>query len=143
MDHSSQCGVLVVEGNDDLRDLCVSLFHTEGYEALGAEDGETAMRVLRAEHARIGAVVLDLRLPASDGPSFLRVKAEDPEVASIPVILISARIDAADAQSTPDVKSVVPKPIPIPTMPSEVLQWPACLVELRDAVRMHGRSTPI
>ena len=123
MDMSAQRSVLVVEDNDDLRNLCVFLLEVEGYRAIGVEDGLQALRFLETEPEVACVVVLDLNMPRLDGAGLLQLKARNPEVAGIPVIVVSATTEAAGTLNTPDVKAVLSKPTAVPDLIREVNHW--------------------
>jgi CheY-like chemotaxis protein len=86
---SSHC-VLVVEDNQDMRDTLVELLQGYGYEAVGAEHGQDALDKLKGLDARPCIIVLDLMMPVMDGRSFRQAQLQTPEVADIPVVVISA-----------------------------------------------------
>lgn len=81
--------VLVVDDDEDIRFTTRSVLEEEGYAVLLAADGEEALRYLRAL-PRPKLVLLDLRMPEMDGHVFLRALQADTELASIPVIILSA-----------------------------------------------------
>ncbi|GAA1199083.1 response regulator transcription factor [Streptomyces hebeiensis] len=58
--------VLVVEDDHGLRDVLVRGLRDEGFEALAAADGASALRAV-ADQRPVDAVVLDVGLPDSDG----------------------------------------------------------------------------
>jgi DNA-binding response OmpR family regulator len=60
-----------------------------GYEVIPAYDGETALR--RVAEERPDLVLLDVMMPKLDGFEVLRRLKQDPETASIPVIMLTAR----------------------------------------------------
>jgi CheY-like chemotaxis protein len=60
-----------------------------GYRVVRASDGRQALEILR--HERVDLVLLDLVMPEMDGFQLLALKAQDPALSDIPVILISAR----------------------------------------------------
>jgi two-component system alkaline phosphatase synthesis response regulator PhoP len=59
-----------------------------------AYDGETALHILRRDHPAL--VVLDLMLPDRDGWDITRLVREDPSLAQMPLIMLTARIDDTD-----------------------------------------------
>jgi signal transduction histidine kinase/CheY-like chemotaxis protein len=60
-----------------------------GYRIIQAVDGAAALRTMRTR--RLDLVLLDLGLPDSDGYQVLQEKNGDPQLARIPVIVVSAR----------------------------------------------------
>lgn len=82
-------GVLIV---DDDRGICSSLsriLRMEGYETSSVEDGRQALDYLRS-HPKPGLILLDLMMPNMNGWEFSKEQQKDPELAGIPVVIISA-----------------------------------------------------
>jgi two-component system, OmpR family, KDP operon response regulator KdpE len=63
--------LLVVEDDANAREALVELFRFEGYIAVAAADGRTALARLRTD-APVDAVVVDLGLPDIDGVDVIR-----------------------------------------------------------------------
>lgn len=77
--------VLVVDDEDNIRKTLKMILEYEGYTFFEAADGVTAREVLE-NHPEIDLVLLDIRLPDSDGLSLLaefRKKPLAPEVIMI------------------------------------------------------------
>lgn len=87
--------VLVVDDDRAIRDMLLSLMDDEGYESVGAADGQEALDYLRATPALPQVILLDLMMPRLDGWSFYAAQQADPVLAPIPVIVLSARPDGA------------------------------------------------
>ncbi len=81
--------ILVVEDEETLREELAYNLGQEGYKVLTAGDGEEALRLIRKQKPDL--VVLDIMLPALDGLSVCRLVRRDPEVAHIPIIMLTAR----------------------------------------------------
>lgn len=58
--------VLVVDDDEDVRDLAVSLLESLGVVTLTAADGPAALRVL-AEHPEVRVLFSDVRMPGMNG----------------------------------------------------------------------------
>jgi CheY-like chemotaxis protein len=80
--------VLVVDDESDIREAVAELLADEGYEVLDAGDGAEALRMAREHHPSI--VLLDLMMPGMSGWEFCARRRDDPELARIPVIVLSA-----------------------------------------------------
>lgn len=79
--------VLVVDDEDEVRNLCMEFVGIAGFKALGAEDGEKGLEIFRKESENLGCVLLDLSMPKIDGvTAFNEMKKINPDV---PVILCS------------------------------------------------------
>ena len=81
--------VLVIDDNEDTLNLTLALLTSHGYQAVGANSGMTALALLRdGIHPRL--VLLDLNMPGMDGFQFRTEHLCDPDLARIPVVVLSA-----------------------------------------------------
>jgi CheY-like chemotaxis protein len=80
--------VLVVEDDPDIREILVDELTAEGYDVLPAEHGEAALRALRSSSPDV--VVTDLMMPRMDGATMISKLREVPELARVPVIVVTA-----------------------------------------------------
>ncbi len=79
--------ILIVEDDKFLRELITKKLKDEGYETVGAADGEEGVEKVKKESPDI--VLLDLILPGIDGFEVLSKIKEDPALSSIPVVILS------------------------------------------------------
>ena len=79
--------VLVVDDDPAMRQLLRDELRSEGFDVVLATDGVEAIRALGER--RPTAVVLDLHLPRLDGWTVLSRIKSDPDLATLPVVLIS------------------------------------------------------
>jgi len=86
--------VLVVEDEPDIRDLVSFHLGREGFEVRTAGTGTQGLKDVRTK--RPDLIVLDLMLPELDGIEVCRRLRQDPETASIPVIMLTAKGDEVD-----------------------------------------------
>jgi two-component system response regulator MprA len=80
--------VLVVEDEGDIRGMIRLALELEGYVVFEATDGRRALEQLRAG-LRPSLILLDLMMPGMNGWEFRAEQGRDPELAAIPVVLIS------------------------------------------------------
>jgi DNA-binding response OmpR family regulator len=80
--------VLIVEDDRPIRDLVVEHLGDEGFLTLPVESIPEAHSAI-AEH-RPALVVLDLMLPGLSGFTFLEQRKDDPALATLPVLVLSA-----------------------------------------------------
>src|SRR5688572_30504362 len=81
--------ILVVDDNDDNRYTLTLYLGLEGYtDVTVAEDGEQAIAALQTD--RFDLVLLDVMMPKVDGYQVLTWAREQPNLAELPVIMISA-----------------------------------------------------
>ena len=85
--------VLVVDDQADIRSLVRLTLELDGHDVVTAASGAEALDAVRA--GRPDVVVLDVTMPGKSGWEVLaELKAtDDADVASIPVILLTARVD--------------------------------------------------
>lgn len=83
--------ILVVEDEENIKDLLRTLLETQDYQVIAAENCRNGL-MLYASH-RPDLVILDLGLPDRDGMEFLREVRKD---SMTPVIVLSARTDESD-----------------------------------------------
>ena len=84
--------VLVVEDDPSVRGLLQTLLSAEGYEVATASDGLAGLVKATAGHPKL--VLLDLMMPDLGGVRVLEEMRDDPELAEIPVIVVTGKIDA-------------------------------------------------
>lgn len=86
--------ILVVDDDREIVRLLQAYLEQNGYQVFTAYDGERALHVLR--HERPDLVVLDLMLPDRDGWEVTRIVRSDPNLASTPIIMLTARVEDHD-----------------------------------------------
>jgi len=79
--------ILVIEDDKFLRELISRKLTGEGFDVLEAVDGEEGIKKIK--EGKPDLVLLDLILPSIDGFEILTRVRDDPEVSSIPVIILS------------------------------------------------------
>nr|MBA2431157.1 response regulator [Chthoniobacterales bacterium] len=76
--------ILLVEDEEQLRDLGVEVLQGEGYRVITARDGVEAVELFTAHRDEIGLVVCDLGLPRLGGrDAFMQMKEVKPSVRAI------------------------------------------------------------
>ncbi len=76
--------ILLVEDEEMLRELGISILESEGFHVLAAKDGVEAVALFEAHSDEIGLVVCDLGLPRLGGrEAFLKMKEKRPGVRAI------------------------------------------------------------
>lgn len=91
--------VLIVDDDFDLRDTLAEVLQDEGFETATAANGVEALDYLRT-HEPPGVILLDWMMPRMNGADFRKHQLEDPALAQIPVVLLTAnaRIEQMKAQ---------------------------------------------
>ena len=92
--------------------MIIAALKRDGYAFFEAPNGKEALDVMRAEHTDV--VVLDLMMPVLSGWDVLRERQNDPELMSIPIIVVSANRDPDVATAvTAGICAFLPKPFDI------------------------------
>jgi CheY-like chemotaxis protein len=91
------CPVLIVEDDADLREMMAQLLTLEGYQIEAVANGREALEYLN-EAPRPDVILLDLMMPIMDGWEFRRRQQNDPALADVPVIVLTA-LDQAQARA--------------------------------------------
>ena len=102
--------ILVVDDEQDIRDLVKEILEDEGYVVDVAEDGETARKARRTR--RPDVILLDIWMPDVDGISLLREWSNEGGL-DVPVIMISghATVDSAVEATKLGAYDFIEKPI--------------------------------
>jgi CheY-like chemotaxis protein len=79
--------VLVIDDETAVRDLMQRFLTKEGFRVVTAPGGEEGLR--RARELRPDAITLDVMMPGMDGWAVLSALKADPDVADIPVIMLT------------------------------------------------------
>ena len=89
--------VMVVDDDPNARDLLASTVRREGYRVIKATDGEAALALAREWHPDV--ITLDVLMPRMDGWAVLTAIKSDPELAEIPVVIVTVLADRGIAVS--------------------------------------------
>jgi CheY-like chemotaxis protein len=105
-----RCSVLVVDDDEEIRDLLSVALAADGYLVAGAPNGREALHHLRS-HADVCIILLDLILPVMDGVQFRRAQLSDRSLAWIPLVAMSGAIDADRRARELGARRLVRKPL--------------------------------
>jgi len=81
--------ILIVDDDAGIRDMLGEVIEEAGYRVATAEDGREALLHLQSNPPPF-LILLDLMMPVMDGRQFRREQRRVPELAAIPVAVLSA-----------------------------------------------------
>ncbi len=90
----AQKNVLIVDDEEDIRELVRYNLAREGYKVQCVGTGEAALKAARSKPP--DTIVLDLRLPGMDGLEVCRAVKNDAKTAHVPIVILSAKGEEAD-----------------------------------------------
>ena len=89
--------ILIIDDDPTARDLLKTTLRKEGWRVAEADGGEIGLELAR--QIRPTAITLDIMMPGMDGWSVLTSLKSDPELAQIPVIVVTVITDRGIALS--------------------------------------------
>jgi len=90
-------GILIVDDDVDTGEAMSELLAYQGFEVALATDGQRALEALRGADTLPDVILLDLMMPVMNGWQFRKAQLDDPQLAAVPVIVVTASW-ASDSQ---------------------------------------------
>jgi CheY-like chemotaxis protein len=108
--------ILVAEDHRGLREMVRETLSSKGYQVLVAENGEDAMQLFKANLKAIRLVILDVDMPALNGPQAYQKMCE--LLADLPVVFTSGHSERliAGKLTAPERAIFLPKPYEFPDL---------------------------
>src|SRR5262245_26088633 len=110
-----QSTVLVVDDNDEVRELFTDILGMLGHQVACARNGQEPLDYLNS-HLRPSLMLLELNMPVMNGWDFRRRQKADPRLADIPVVVVSAINDLAQDGDRMDAAGHLTKPVDLRTL---------------------------
>jgi CheY-like chemotaxis protein len=110
--------VLVAEDSTDARQLMRDVLEGMGHDVLEAPDGLEGVRLALTD--RPDLIILDLMMPTASGDSALRFMRGTPELANIPVLVVSAHPDIARIAKQNGADDWIAKPVTIGELTAKI-----------------------
>jgi DNA-binding response OmpR family regulator len=90
--------ILIVDDDEGVTETFARMLRLEGYEVRTAISAETGLREAKVSHP--DAIILDLRMPLTDGLGFLRrLRSQDDDLRRTPVAVVTADYFLEDSVS--------------------------------------------
>ncbi len=115
--------ILVVDDNQDNRDLTQILLEFEGFEVRTVVDAAQALSVLGEYHPEL--ILMDVQLPGMDGLELTRRLRQDPSMQDVSIVALTAYAMAAEKENAraAGCDGYITKPINTRTFTSAVRQY--------------------
>lgn len=88
--------ILLVEDNEENRDMLARRLQRKGFEVISAADGGAGVSMARDQAPAL--IIMDMSLPVLDGWEATRQIKADPRTCAIPVLGLSAHAMAGDRE---------------------------------------------
>ncbi len=108
--------ILVVDDDSAIRDILHEVLSTAGYAPVAVGTGPEALAAARAQPPAL--ILLDHNLPGMDGPAVLMALQADPQLRTIPVLLLTGSV--VDLPRLPGVAASLRKPFPLQDLEATV-----------------------
>lgn len=109
--------ILVVDDDQEIREMVEYALAEEGYDVLTADNGDTALRLLSERTPSL--ILLDMRMPVMDGWTFARAYRRRPPPHA-PIVVMTAAMDAAQWSREVSADGCIPKPFELARLFEEV-----------------------
>lgn len=94
---STSKSVLIIEDEEDAAELFAEMMRVSGFRVLKTTNSAPAIDMMTAE--RPDVVILDIMMPDTSGLDILRQMRRNPELAGVPVVVVSAKSMPADIKN--------------------------------------------
>ncbi len=108
--------ILVVDDDAALRDIVHEALSVAGYATVAVGTGPEALAAARAHPPAL--ILLDHKLPGMDGPAVLAALQADPQLRTIPVLLLTGSL--VDLPELPGVAATLRKPFALQNLEAAV-----------------------
>jgi len=112
--------ILIVEDNQDSRELVVKILKNKGYQTVEAVDGEEALEKVITD--RPSLILLDISIPKIDGYEVARRLKSQEDFRDIPIVALTAHAMKGDREKfiASGFEGYISKPINIHELPEQV-----------------------
>ncbi|HZV47908.1 MAG TPA: response regulator [Thermodesulfovibrionales bacterium] len=112
--------VLIVEDNEDNRELVVKVLKNKGYITVEAEDGEEAIE--KAVSEKPDLILLDISIPKLDGYEVAKRLKSLEEFKEIPIVAFTAHAMKGDREKViaAGFEGYISKPVNIRELPNQI-----------------------
>lgn len=115
--------ILIVDDNQDSRELVVKVLKNKGYEIIEAADGEEALEKAVAE--RPDLILMDIAIPKIDGYEVTRRLKHREEFKDTPIVALTAHAMRGDREKALEAgcEGYISKPINVRELPEQIRSY--------------------
>ncbi|MBI3161197.1 MAG: response regulator [Chloroflexi bacterium] len=115
--------ILIVEDNMDTYELVRFILEKNGFETYSATNGRDGVNA--AVEQRPDLIIMDLSMPEMDGWTATSLIKKDPQLASIPLIALTAHALPGDRQRAMDAgcDEYITKPMDLAELVETIKEW--------------------
>lgn len=123
MDKDMPRKILIVEDNEDSRELVVKVLRNKGYIMVEAVDGEEAIEKVVSEKPDL--VLLDISIPKLDGYEVAKRLKSREDVKDIPIVAVTAHAMKGDREKViaAGFEGYISKPVNVRELPDQVKSY--------------------
>jgi CheY-like chemotaxis protein len=115
--------ILIVDDDPDIRRLLTTFLTFKGYHPVSVANGREALTHLQCSYPGPHLILLDQMMPVMDGATFRHAQQQDPQLATIPVVVMSAVENLQAQRRRLSAEGYLPKPIDFDTLLTLVEQY--------------------
>jgi CheY-like chemotaxis protein len=115
--------ILLIEDEELLREGLKQILEEDGCRVAATADGAAAMELLRNGNFSPCMILLDLMMPVLDGWGFRAQQQQDPSLASIPVVVVSADGGVPQKAAALGASAYLQKPVDIDQLLATVRRY--------------------
>ena len=109
-------GILIVDDDLDAGEAMSELLAYQGFDVALASDGQRALEALRRAETLPDVILLDLMMPVMNGWQFRKAQLDDPQLAAVPVIVVTASLASESQLSQLKAAALFRKPVDTGTL---------------------------
>jgi len=115
--------ILIVEDNQDSRELVVKVLKNKGYQMIEAVDGEEALEKVTREKPDL--ILMDILIPKIDGYEVAKRLKDQEEFKHIPIIALTAHAMKGDREKFISIgfEGYISKPINVRELPEQIRSY--------------------
>jgi len=110
--------ILVLDDDPDICIMIKMVLDYYGYDAMDAENEETAMKIILSNH--VDLIIMDMLLSGADGADICRQLKHDKETSSIPILMFSAHPTAKETCLAAGADDFISKPFEMNDMMDKI-----------------------